>query len=56
MSAARTADLGDLVVVLLAGTLAGLRARLADDGFPAAAELMADLVARCDVYLEEVPA
>lgn len=36
------ADLGDLVVVLLAGTLSGLRDRLWDDG----------LVIRCDVYIE----
>jgi hypothetical protein len=48
------ADLGDLVVVLLAGTLAGLRARLAEDGFEDAAELVATLTTRCDEYLEEV--
>jgi hypothetical protein len=36
-------DLGDLVVVLLAGMLAGLRDRLQDDGFPQASELVADL-------------
>ncbi|HYY45172.1 MAG TPA: hypothetical protein VE975_08315 [Actinomycetota bacterium] len=32
-------DMGDLVVVLLAGTLAGLRDRLLADGFDGAAEL-----------------
>jgi hypothetical protein len=48
-----TADLGDLVVVLLAGTLSGLRDRLWDDGFQRAADLVADLVIRCDVYIEK---
>jgi len=47
-------DLGDLVVVLLASTLAGLRDRLADDGFGEASELVASLTERCDSYLEEV--
>ncbi len=54
MAAGADADLGDLVVVLLAGTLAGLRDRLAADGFDGAAELASDLTARCDDYLEEV--
>ena len=36
-------DLGDLVVVLPAGTLAGLRDRLNSDGFPIAAGLVAAL-------------
>jgi hypothetical protein len=49
-----TADLGDLVIVLLAGTLAGLRDRLDDDGFAPAARLVAELTERCDSYLEEV--
>lgn len=49
-------DLGDLVVVLLAATLAGLRDRLAADGFERASMLAAELTARCDEYLEEVPA
>lgn len=47
-------DLGDLVITLLAGTLAGLRERLQDDGFNKAAELMAELTKRCDRYVEEV--
>jgi len=47
-------DLGDLVIVLLAGTLAGLRDRLQADGFDKASELVADLTARCDRYVEEV--
>jgi hypothetical protein len=46
-----SADLGDLVIVLLAGTLAGLRDRLWDDGFHTAADVVADLTARCDHYL-----
>ena len=49
-----TADLGDLVIVLLASTLSGLRDRLADDGFTEASELVAELTDRCDVYLEEM--
>ena len=44
-------DLGDLVVVLLAGTLAGLRDRLRADGFLPAAELVSDLVEIADDYL-----
>ncbi|MDP9069306.1 MAG: hypothetical protein M3N53_13310 [Actinomycetota bacterium] len=44
-------DLGDLVIVLLASTLAGLRDRLADDGFDKASELAAELTQRCDTYL-----
>ena len=53
---ARIPDLGDLVVVLLAGTLAGLRDRLAQDGFEPAAELVADLVEITDDYLTRVAA
>ena len=53
---ARLPDLGDLVVVLLAGTLAGLRDRLAQDGFEPAAELVADLVEITDDYLTRVAA
>jgi len=52
----RIPDLGDLVVVLLAGTLAGLRDRLAEDGFDPAAELVADLVELADDYLTRVAA
>jgi hypothetical protein len=44
-------DLGDLIVILLAGTLAGLRDRLEDDGFVPAAELVSDLVEITDDYL-----
>lgn len=51
MDADQRADLGDFVVVLLAGTLAGLRDRLAADGFERAAELVADLVDVIDAYL-----
>lgn len=47
-------DLGDLVIVLLAGTLAGLRDRLTTDGFQQAADLVAELAERCDSYIEEV--
>ena len=46
-------DLGDLVVVLLAGTLAGLRDRLQQDGFERASELVSDLVEMADDYLTE---
>lgn len=56
MNEARTPDLGDLVVVLLAGTLAGLRDRLLEDGFDPAAELVADLVEMTDDYLTHVAA
>lgn len=49
-----TPDLGDLVIVLLAGTLAGLRDRLEDDGFLPASELVSELTERCDTYLQEV--
>lgn len=44
-------DLGDLVIVLLAGTLAGLRDRLTVDGFDRASDLVADLVEATDDYL-----
>lgn len=44
-------DLGDLMVVLLASSLAGLRDRLHYDGFEAAAELIADLVEIADDFL-----
>lgn len=47
-------DLGDLVIVLLASTLAGLRDRLAHDGFDPAAELVGDLVEITDDYLTAV--
>ena len=47
-------DLGDLVIVLLAGTLAGLRDRLDSDGFGKASEFVAELTDRCDRYVEGV--
>ena len=50
----KTPDLGDLIVVLLAGTLAGLRDRLLDDGLLEAAELVADMVDIADDYLTKV--
>lgn len=48
-------DLGDFMVTLLAGNLAGLRDRLALDGFYCAAELVADLVEITDDYLTRAP-
>lgn len=51
----RAPDLGDLVIVLLASTLAGLRDRLAQDGYEPAADLVADLVEVTDDYLTHVP-
>ncbi len=47
-------DLGDLVVVLLAGSLAGLRDRLESDGFSDAAALVADLVEMADDHVTGV--
>jgi hypothetical protein len=47
-------DLGDLVIVLLASTLAGLRDRLADDGFEGAADVVGDLVELTDDYITHV--
>jgi len=47
-------DLGDLVIVLLASTLAGLRDRLEMDGFQEASKFVARLTERCDAYLTEV--
>lgn len=44
-------DLGDLVIVLLAGTLAGLRDHLFEDGFEDAAELVAILLDVTEDYL-----
>ena len=54
MTDTRTPDLGDLVIVLLASTLAGLRDRLEGDGFSQASDFVAELTNRCDGYLEEV--
>jgi hypothetical protein len=50
----REPDLGDLVIVLLASTLAGLRDRLADDGFESAADVVGDLVELTDDYITHV--
>jgi hypothetical protein len=47
---ASVVDLGDLIIVLLTGTLAGLHHRLADDGFDNAADLVADLIELADDY------
>ena len=44
-------DLGDVIVVLLASSLAGLRDRLHEDGFCNAAEVVADLVDVADDYV-----
>jgi hypothetical protein len=46
-------NLGDIVVVLLASSLAGLRERLRADGYADAASLVADLVEMADDYLVE---
>jgi hypothetical protein len=45
---------GDLLIVLLAGTLAGLRDRLESDGFPNAARCVAETVALTDRYIERL--
>ena len=44
-------DLGNLIVVLLASSLAGLRDKLAGDGFEDSALLVADLVDVADDYI-----
>lgn len=44
-------ELGNLIIVLLASNLAGLRDRLAEDGFEDAAEFVADLVDATDHYI-----
>ena len=51
MKDASSPTLGDLVIVLLASTLAGLRDRLESDGFAGPAELVADLVDIVDDYI-----
>ncbi len=43
--------MGDLIVVLLASSLAALRDRLAEDGYEDAALLVADLVDIADGYI-----
>ncbi|MDQ3661072.1 MAG: hypothetical protein M3454_08475 [Actinomycetota bacterium] len=47
-------ELGDLVLVLLAGTLQGLSDRLQSDGYDDAAEVVSDLVEVVDDYLDRV--
>ena len=54
MTGRPTPDLGDLVIVLLASTLAGLRDRLEADGFKGASDFVAGLTDTCDSYLQEV--
>jgi hypothetical protein len=44
-------NMGDLIVVLLASSLAALRDRLAEDGYEDAALLVADLVDIADGYI-----
>ena len=56
MTEPHTPDMGDLIVVLLASTLAGLRDRLLADGFEDAAELVGDLVEIADEYVTYVAA
>ena len=50
----RCPDLGDIVILFLAGTLSGLRDRLEADGFERAAGVVEDLVEGADRYLIEV--
>lgn len=47
-------ELGDLIIVLLASNLAGLRDRLAEDGFEDASDFVADLVDATDHYIFRV--
>lgn len=47
----REPNLGDLVIVLLASTLAGLRDRLEGDGYQDASEFVAKLTEQADDYL-----
>lgn len=46
-------NLGDLVIVLLGGTLSGLSERLEQDGFQQAAALVSLLRDACDAFTEE---
>ncbi|HEX2239838.1 MAG TPA: hypothetical protein VHJ82_01660 [Actinomycetota bacterium] len=55
-SDATTPDLGDVVIVLLVGTLSGLADRLATDGFDRAAGVVTDLVELADDYITQVVA
>ena len=56
MSERSDGDLGDIVIVLLASTLAGLRDRLFEDKFESAADLVADLVDIVDDYITRMAA
>ena len=47
-----TPSVADIAVVVLAESLTSLRDRLWDDGFHEAADLVADLVTRCELYVE----
>lgn len=49
---AEPSDLGDLVIVLLAGTLAELSQRLQGDNFHDAAALVHRLVEEADAWIE----
>ena len=49
-----TPDLGNFVIVLLAGTLAALRDRLMEEGFAKAADHVARLVDLCDGYVDSI--
>lgn len=48
-------DLGDLIIALLAGSLAGLRDHLAEEGFANASDLVGDLVDIADDYVTRSP-
>lgn len=43
------------MIVLLASALAGLRDRLADDGFDKLSDFVSDLTDRCDYFLTRAP-
>lgn len=51
MIAGDSPDLGDLIIVLLAGTLVGLRDRLLQDGYRVAADVVAELAELADDYV-----
>lgn len=46
--------LGDLVIVLLAGTLTGIAANLTKDGYDRQADFITDLVDQCDSFITGV--
>lgn len=49
-----TPTLGDLVILLLASTLEGLRERLRNDGFEVASDLVGDLVEITEDYITRI--